>query len=280
MSEYELTLIFQRLHERLVRQDEKEKLKEERAQRHMVDALRSRIRHLHPPVELLETWEDVRPRIEDFDEFQKLKSEDLRKTAYDKVIRRLKEKEAESEYSERARRDRDRERGNRRNGRHAHRSRSPEPDAYEADRRKAQADRERQYRKSAPTPPVEPRRRDRDHRHESQASGRLNGYDRDRRELDRERSYIGRVDAREPGARELDYGESGRAGSTISGGSTSRKRRDSGDDEGNRRDSKRLRRDRDSRTRTPIDLAAVKKEEEKEEEVLKSGSEEGEIEEA
>ncbi|KAI9728650.1 MAG: hypothetical protein M1828_002756 [Chrysothrix sp. TS-e1954] len=279
MSDYELTLIFQRLHERLVRQDEKERLKEERHQRHAIDALRSCIRHLHPAVESTHTWEEVRPRIEDFEEFQILKSDDLRRTAFDKVIRRLKEKEADIEHSERARRDRDRERENRRSGRHGRRSRSPEPDAYEADRRKAQADRERQYRKSALTPPVESRRRDRDHRYDNHASGRLNGHDHDRRErgLDRERSYMSRADPRDSSARELDYGESGRAGSSISGG-TGRKRHGSEDDDGSRRGSKRLRGEADSRTRTPVD-AAIAKEEEKEE-VLRSGSEEGEIEEA
>lgn len=88
-------------------------------------------------------------------------SPDARRSAYDKVMKRLEEKEEEAEKDRMKRRERrsvdrpthrDRERSERShrgaNDRHGRPSRSPEPDAYEADRRKAIADREKNYRKS------------------------------------------------------------------------------------------------------------------------------------
>ncbi|KAL1625352.1 U1 snRNP protein [Diplodia seriata] len=106
----------------------------------------------------------------------------------------------------------------------------------------------------------------------------LSHYDRERRERDveRERSYISRADPREK-ASELDYGDS-RAGSM-------RRRRDSESPE-NKRDAKRTRREtrertfspRHHRSRTP-EKKAQPAEPLKEDAALRSGSEEGEIEE-
>ena len=306
----DLHLIFSRLHEKVTRRTEEDKHHLERQQRKTVDALRSRIKHLEPPVLPIDTWEQVRPRVEKSEEYRALDSDELRRSAFDKVVRRLKEKEHDTEQTERARRadhrhDRDHSlrNGHRPSGRGGGRySRTPEPDAYEADRKNAMADRERQYRKSSatglsPPPPREEalppvRRRDRDLREREREreerdrererfgrrdSGRLGGYERERRvvEMDRERSYVSRADPRDVGAKELDYGESGRTGSMT--GSVGRRRRESTGEEGalGRRDVKRVRRDKKSRT--PIaEPAPVVKEEET---ALRSGSEEGEIEE-
>ncbi|KAK5163015.1 hypothetical protein LTR04_002815 [Oleoguttula sp. CCFEE 6159] len=242
----DLELIFARLHEKVVKRSEEDRYAEERRQRRATDALRSRIKHLEPPVLLGDTWEKIRPRVEKSDEYRAVDSDELRQGAFDKVIKRLKEKEedVERERERRGRdrrdRERDRERDPPRNsnsysdthGRRdrRHRTRSPEIDAYEADRRKAIADRERQYRKASITgltpPPRD--RRDRDRERDRDDRGRLERYDsrdgRDRRdrqvslsiydrerrerEAERERTYVSRADPREKG-RELDYGDSG-----------------------------------------------------------------------
>lgn len=148
-----------------------------------MDALRSAMKHLDPPIEVADTWEQVRPRIQKFEEFAALEPEELRRTAFDKFIRRLKEKHEdrekererkEKDRSERDRSDRTREKDREgrayrgetaveaRNGHRSstsyhkpaesrhhrdshHASRSPEPDAYEAERRRAAGERERQY---------------------------------------------------------------------------------------------------------------------------------------
>jgi pre-mRNA-processing factor 40 len=277
-----MSLIFERLREKVQRRSDEDKHHAERHQRRAIDALRSKIKRLEPAVVASDTWEQVRPRIEKFEEFRALDSDELRHSAFDKVIRRLKEKEDDYE-KEKARRDqRDRERDRDRDGRNGHsrhrRTRSPEADPYEADRKKAMADRERQYKsnKMGLSP-----RRDREEwdRFDKGLARQGSHYERERRERDveRERTYVSRADPRDPANVELDYGESRP--------SNTRRRRDSdGGSPSSRRDSKRQRRERDSReptysprrnkTRTPQPA------EPKEDPGLKSGSEEGEIEEA
>ena len=245
-----LRLIFDRLRDKVLRRSDDDK----HAQRRAIDSLRSKIKRLEPPVAVNETWEQVRPRIEKLEEYRALDSDDLRKQAFEKVIRRLKDRDDEHDRDYyHGRRDRDRERdrtrdADYRNGRgDSHRprdrrtrTRTPEVDAYEADRKKAIADRERQYRKSSVTglSPVPRRERDRDDRYDRERERdrydarrrtSLSGnHDRDRRdrEGEREKPYISRADPREKGS-ELDYGDSRP--------SSLRRRRDS---EGEPRDTK------------------------------------------
>ncbi|OJD28208.1 hypothetical protein ACJ73_00391 [Blastomyces percursus] len=238
-----LQLIFDRIKEKVLRRTEDEKHAADRHQRRAIDALRSRIKHLEPPVRASDTWDEVKPRVEKLGEYRALDTDDLRRTAFDKVIRRLKEKEEDAErdrdrtssrrdHYDRSDRVRDRDRDRDRNGYRSERrrgatpsrlSRTPEPDAYEADRRKAQADRERSYRKVSglsPPPPGRDRDRDRDRgrdrdrdrdrdREWDRPSSRpmLGHYDRDRREKEdeRERLYRSRADPRSS-RDELDYG--------------------------------------------------------------------------
>jgi pre-mRNA-processing factor 40 len=107
-----------------------------------------------------DSFEKVRPRLEKSQEYLAVTSDELRRSAFDKYIKRLKDKEEELEKDRLKRRGdrhsvdrhthRERERSDRshRGSRHGRPSRSPEPDAYEADRRKAIADREKNYRKT------------------------------------------------------------------------------------------------------------------------------------
>ena len=288
ISQDTLSLIFERLLEKVVRRTEDDKHASERQQRRLIDALRSKIKHLdNPPVHSLSQFESVRPQISHMEEYKALESDDLRLQAFDKVIRRLKEKEEDAEKerekeraSKREHRDRERERERERdrerdmrNGHSDRRretkgrlSRTPEPDAYEADRRKAIAERERQYRKTSATglspPPRERLERDRHERISSRnAEGRLGSHSgeiRRDREEERERLYRTRGDPR-GGRDELDYGSGGR-----------RRRGDSdGDSVGSR---KRLRRER-----TPTKRKMTPPVPAKEEVAVHSGSEEGEM---
>ncbi|KAI9761410.1 MAG: Fe-S cluster-binding ribosome biosynthesis protein [Chaenotheca gracillima] len=263
-----LRLIFERLREKVIRRSEDDKHQAERQQRRAVDALRSKIKHLEPPVLPTDTWDEIRPRIEAFEEYRSIESDDLRRSAFEKVLRRLKEKDEDAER-ERGRREKDRgrrepsyrDRGERerdrdpRNGyssvrsRRVRASRTPEADAYEADRRKAQADRERLHHKGGPSAgPGSPRQRgerfergdrdkDRDRARERGTSRPLTHYDRERRdrEEERERLYRTRGDPKSAGD-ELDYGDSGRS---ATGGR--RRGRGDSDDEGSigsKRDTK------------------------------------------
>lgn len=292
-----LTLIFQRIQDKAVRRNEEEKHAADRHQRRAVDALRSRIKHLEPPVRITDTWEQVQPRLEKYEEYKAVESEELRESAFEKVLRRLKEKEEDAD-KDRDLRDRDRsrrrdyDRGDReyRSGRGERRggsrvSRSPEPDAYEADRRKAQADRERSYRKVSGFSPSRDRREDRDKdrdRYRERDLDRRSYRDPDRREDERERLYRARGDPR--GSRdELDYG--GESRSTPSG--DRRRRRDSDSESVASRSVKRYRRDsrEPERSKGPRrdrgrERSAIPEEDEKKDDkAIHSGSEEGEIEE-
>lgn len=281
-----LELIFQRLLEKVKKREDDDKHASERHTRRAIDALRSRIKHLDDPiVRSSSLWEDVKPRLERMEEYKALETDEQRKQAFDKVIRRLKEKDEDAErkreYRDRGRdryHDRDREGDRLRRSRP---SRTPEPeDAYAAERRKAMAERERQYHKGSSTglsPPRDRRDRDRYDRY-SRDEGRLNSYDRDRdrdrrdrrpdsREDERERLYRLRGDPR-VGRDELDYGGGGGGAPSASG---RRRRGSDADSVGSSR--KRVRYDRSPRRRKEEEAKEAKKEEV----AMHSGSEEGEM---
>lgn len=250
LRDYEIEFVLDKIKEKIRRRAEDDRMYSERHQRKATDALRSLIKHLDPPVRIGDSYEEVVPRLQGHDEFKALDDDEARRSAFEKHIRRLKEKEEDLER-ERTRRDRDRDRDHRNGSRReaererdrdrdrdrGHR-RTPEVDPYEADRRKAQADRERQYRKASfgLTPPPRDRRDDRGDGHRRQDRGEsMSMYDRERREreIERERSYISRADPRDKG-RSLDYGDEdvgSRPGSV-------RKRRDSDGSGGGRREVK------------------------------------------
>ncbi|KAK3330199.1 formin binding protein-like protein [Apodospora peruviana] len=149
-----LLLILERLQERKAGKRLDDDKHSERQQRRAFDDLRYFLKHLEPPIAVTDTYEQVKSRIAKAEEFKAVTSEEARHAAFEKHIRRLKEREEDAERDRQRRRDRpdgyrDRgERSHRNSGRSA-RSRSPEQNPYEADRRKAIAERERNYRKSS-----------------------------------------------------------------------------------------------------------------------------------
>ena len=279
-------IVYSRFHDKVLRRAQEDKEHAERHVRHAIDKLRSTIKHLKPSIGLEDTWEEVKPRVEKYPEYQALETDEQRKTAFDKVVKRLREKEADDVARERERAMRRAERD--REDRYLRYAHHGEPDAYEADRRKAQAARERQYRKSSGTGLSPPRHRDdrydRHYRHDRERErDRGSYYDFDR-EQHRGREQIYRAKLSDPSG-ELDYGDSGRAGSSISNNTGRRRRGSEEDGDFGRRDSKRLRRDSKTSGRSgddDVEMRELREEADKkakEEENLKSGSEEGEIEE-
>jgi pre-mRNA-processing factor 40 len=291
-----LRLIFDRLYEKVLKRSEDEKHAADRHQRRAVDALRSRIKHLEPPIRSSDSWDQVRSRVDKSEEYRAVETDELRRSAYEKVVKRLREKEEDAEKERerrRSRRDdsRDYRNGHRAEPRRGRLSKTPEADAYEADRRKAMADREKQYRKTSSLglspPPVSLRDRDRrDDRHgrldrvDRSPPPRISHYDRERRERDEERERLYRTRGDPRGSRdELNYGEESKS---VTG--SERRRRRGGESDGEsvdsgRKSNKRYRRERrpssrDKRSKTP----EVKKEV-PEPVGVHSGSEEGEIEE-
>jgi pre-mRNA-processing factor 40 len=298
-----LKLLFERIQEKAIKRNEDEKHAADRHQRRAVDALRSRIKRLEPPVRVTDTWAEVQPRLEKYEEYKALESDELRESAFEKAIRRMKERDEDAEkdrelypQSRGGRRDYDRGDREYRSGRGERRgpsgrvSRTPETDAYEADRRKAQADRERTYRKVSGISPSRERRDERSDRDRYRSRerdfdrGSRSARDPDRREDERERLYRTRGDPR-GGRDELDYGGGGDTRSAAGG--ERRRRRDSDAESVASRSAKRYRRDSRERERSKgraprRERSAIPEEEEhakQDEKAIHSGSEEGEIEE-
>jgi len=262
---------------------------EKRHQRKAIDALRSRIKRLEPPVDISDPYETVRPRLEIFDEYIALSDED-RRAAYDKHIARLTE-DLDRERRHRRPTDRDRRRSRDHSRSRRPRSRTPvrESDAYETDRRRAVEQRERQFRRPSPgglSPPPRLRRPSpgglspppRSRREYDERRAREDRYDRERRERDeqRERAYIVRADPYAK-ATDLDYGDSSDAVSARAesrgGGMNAVVKRAGSEGEG--RSRKRVRTEKEEKE---MDTDRVDADGDKEM-AVQSGSEEGEIEE-
>lgn len=195
----------------------------ERHQRRAIDDLRSYLKRLDPPITLSDTYEKVKARLDKSPEFQAVLSEEARRSAFDKYMRRLREKEEELEKEkdrdrqrrrDRSRdryrdkdRERERDRGerSRRSGRT--RSRSPEPDLYEADRRKAIAERERNYRKSSMAETLLAERKSSGGHDDREYRDRERERDRGERDRyrDRERDRGDRVDRERERERDREY---------------------------------------------------------------------------
>jgi pre-mRNA-processing factor 40 len=88
---------------------EEDKYKEERRIKRAQDELRSVIKHLDPPVRIDDDWEKIKLLIENTTEYKALPNEETRKYAFDKHIRRLKEKFQEEKDWERERERRKRD---------------------------------------------------------------------------------------------------------------------------------------------------------------------------
>ncbi|KAH6532153.1 hypothetical protein HBI07_158470 [Parastagonospora nodorum] len=287
IDEQSMHSIFNYVIAKVKKREEDDRRDEEHNERHTMDALRSIIKRLDPPVSVTDTWEVVRPRVEKTDEYRALKSDTLRESVFDKYMRRLKDKESDRrDRSRRDDRDRERDRDRRerdreyRNGhsdshRHRTRTRSPEHDPYAAERRRATQDRVARHRISDGTGLSPPRRRERregdryEGRPRRSPAGDHYVSERREREAERERSYVSRADPRESSVSLLDYGDG--AGRTAS----ARRRRES-DESASKRDSKRARYSprHDRKSKTPV--PEPPKEEDR---AVRSGSEEGEIEE-
>ncbi|KAL2199807.1 hypothetical protein P885DRAFT_29574 [Corynascus similis CBS 632.67] len=193
-----MELLFERVQKRAKRTDEDRQL--DRQQRRALEDLRSHMKRMDPPIGVNDTYEQVRSRLAHVPAFQAVTSDDARRGAFEKHIRRLKEKEDEIERDRQRRRDRPdgyRDRGERshRSSARSVRSRSPaEHNTYEAERRHAVAERERNYRKTSAADVLlsdrrSPARRSpslRDHRERDRERERDRDRDRDRdRERDR-----------------------------------------------------------------------------------------------
>ncbi|KAJ6259125.1 hypothetical protein Dda_6022 [Drechslerella dactyloides] len=77
-SHEDFAAVFDKIHEKSVKRNEEDRHQADRQQRRRIDALRSAIKHLDPPVSVNDTWAQIRPRLLKLEEFKALDSEELR----------------------------------------------------------------------------------------------------------------------------------------------------------------------------------------------------------
>ncbi|WVF65736.1 hypothetical protein IAT40_000468 [Kwoniella sp. CBS 6097] len=105
--------VYDLVHGRLKQAAEDEIRRAERRKRHRIDDLRYALKKVQRHIDLEMTYEEALPHMKDLQEFKDVTEEEDRKSAFDKFIRRQKEKLREAESSEhgstRGHRDRERE---------------------------------------------------------------------------------------------------------------------------------------------------------------------------
>lgn len=132
ISQDNLQAIFEDLKSSFSRRRISDKYADERRLRRNQDSLRYAIRDLEPPVTINDKWEDVKKRVEDTEEYKALPNEESRLEAFEKHIRRLKEREQDRERDHKSRESR-RDHSGRRDGRASYGSsdyRRPPPGPY------------------------------------------------------------------------------------------------------------------------------------------------------
>ncbi|KAI8144371.1 hypothetical protein BJV82DRAFT_513225 [Fennellomyces sp. T-0311] len=96
-SEPNVKIIFEHLQNKAAHRVKEEKRRQEKKIKKKIDALRHAMKYLDPAVSVEDSWEAVRPRIENLAEYQAIETDQQRMEAYEKFIKRLKEKHAEQD---------------------------------------------------------------------------------------------------------------------------------------------------------------------------------------
>ncbi|WWC91393.1 uncharacterized protein L201_006337 [Kwoniella dendrophila CBS 6074] len=127
--------VFDSIHGTLKQAAEDEIRRNERRRRHRIDDLRYALKKVGRHIDLEMTYEEALPHMKDLPEFNDVTEEDDRKVAFEKFIKRQKEKLKEAESSEHgSTRDRERER-----------ERDRDRDRDRSDRDRSERDKERRY---------------------------------------------------------------------------------------------------------------------------------------
>lgn len=113
ISEANLKVIFEDLKRLSCKRREQDKHADGRWLRRNQDALRVVFKDLDPPITLEDKWEDVKKRVEDSEEYKALPSEESRVDAFERHLRRLKERGRDRDYDREREREREREQRNR-----------------------------------------------------------------------------------------------------------------------------------------------------------------------
>ncbi|OCF44951.1 pre-mRNA-processing factor 40 [Kwoniella heveanensis CBS 569] len=139
--------VFDLVHGRLKQAAEDEIRRAERRKRHRIDDLRYALKKVQRHIDLEMTYEEALPHMKDLQEFKDVTEEEDRKSAFDKFIRRQKEKLREAESSEHGSTRGQRDRGERddRHDRERERERERESGRDRERERERDRDKDRRY---------------------------------------------------------------------------------------------------------------------------------------
>ncbi|CEG69923.1 hypothetical protein CU097_005581 [Rhizopus azygosporus] len=100
VNQENLVFIFEHLQLKAEHRLKEEKRRHEKKQRKRMDVLRHALKKLQPPIQLEDTWDNVKSRIEEMEEYKDLDDESLAQEAFEKFMKRLKEKNEEEDDEE------------------------------------------------------------------------------------------------------------------------------------------------------------------------------------
>ncbi|KAI7861177.1 hypothetical protein BDC45DRAFT_429679 [Circinella umbellata] len=86
-------IIFDHLQNKAAQRLKEEKRRQEKKMKKKIDALRHAMKYVDPVINIDDSWETVRSRIENLPEYEAIENEQQRIEAYEKFIKRLKEKQ-------------------------------------------------------------------------------------------------------------------------------------------------------------------------------------------
>ncbi|KAI8332508.1 hypothetical protein EDC96DRAFT_555435 [Choanephora cucurbitarum] len=100
VNEDNLRFIFEHLQAKAAQRVKDEKRRQEKKLRKKLDIFRYILKHLQPPIQLEDSWETVKPRVEYLEEYKDIESEEAKQEVFEKYLKRLKEKKEDEEEEE------------------------------------------------------------------------------------------------------------------------------------------------------------------------------------
>lgn len=101
ISHENLKFIFEHLQMKALQRLKDEKRRQEKKLRKKLDIFRHVLKHaLQPPIQLEDTWDSVKARVEHLDEYKDIEEDALKQDVFEKYLQRLKEKKEDEDEDE------------------------------------------------------------------------------------------------------------------------------------------------------------------------------------
>ncbi|ORY05418.1 hypothetical protein K493DRAFT_252644 [Basidiobolus meristosporus CBS 931.73] len=203
IPEEELKAIFEQIQKKAISKQKEEQRKEQKRKRRIADDFKYLLKHLKPHVSVDTHWSEVRPSIENEEEFKAVESEEERQHLFQKYLDRLKEKEKEraedseegtvkaeegelddKESSRKRKHKKDRKKKHHKSRRHRNDSDASDSDDERRKHKKKKSKRDDDAMSTSSIEEGEARDEDYDYHHRSHRKSRRESHSRSRRSRD------------------------------------------------------------------------------------------------